>query len=286
MKLIAVLISMFLWSCIESTKPNAPKIETGKTEEAPQNKSPALIGGRPADPADWPASVYARMNGSACSATVVGENTLLIASHCVEHGARAEFSIGATNYSSKCSRSPLYRRGVDHDLALCKTDKNVQGIKYENVNQDPSLVKVGTEVLLTGYGCIRAGGGGGNDGVYRIGEAKIMGLPSGNDYDYYAKGGAALCYGDSGGSAYLYLDSAKTKRIVVSTNSKGDIRVKSWITSTSTEASISFIKAWAEENQTLICGVHSEAKGCRGAEEQPLPSPTPACPQPKESTNG
>lgn len=279
MKFLLSFIAILVFtSCNKSADPQVPA--PAKLEEV---KSPDLIGGRAADPKDWPASVYAHMNGAACSATVVGEYVLIIASHCVEHGATAQFSIGATNYVSKCSRSPLYRRGIDHDLALCKVDKKVEGIPYESVNQDPSKVKVGDEILLTGYGCIRSGGGGGNDGIYRIGEAKVLGLPTGNDYDYSTRGGAALCYGDSGGSAYIYLDAQKTKRTVISTNSKGDIRIKSWITSTSTDASINFIKQWSEENQVLICGVHPEAKGCRNEEATPTPppspSPTPACPK-------
>jgi hypothetical protein len=236
-----------------------------------------LIGGRNADPKDWPASVYASMNGSACSATVVGEQVLFIASHCVSHGGKASFSVGPNRYTSTCARSPKYRRGIDHDLALCKVEKKVEGTEYEVVNIDGSLVKVGSEVLLTGYGCIRKGGGGGNDGIYRIGEAKVTRLPNGtNNWDYVTQGKAALCYGDSGGSAYVYLDSQKTKRVMISVNSKGDISTTSYITSTSTTDSVEFMKQWSQENNVEICGLHAGAKGCRDeVEPKPEPSPDP-----------
>lgn len=247
----------------------------GKSEA----ESPALIGGRPADPKDWPASVYAHMGSAACTATVVGSQVLLIASHCVDHGGTASFSVGANQYVSKCSRSPLYRQGTDHDVALCKITNPVTGIPFENVNQDPDLLKVGGEILLTGYGCIREGGGGGNDGVYRIGEAKIMQLP--NPYDLVAKGKAALCFGDSGGAAFIFLDEAKTKRVQVTINSKGDIRTTSYLTSVSTKASIDFLEAWSTANSVKICGVHRDAEGCR--DSQP-PSP-PASPMPTPSPN-
>jgi len=267
-----IVLSLFLFAFESCTETKAQQRNTPQVSE----DKPTLIGGTPANPADWPASVYARMGNSACSATVIGEQVLMIASHCVSHGGSASFSVGANSYTSTCSRSPKYRQGIDHDIALCKISKKVEGIKYENINQDNALVKVGDTVLLTGYGCIRPGGGGGNDGVYRIGEAKVFGLPSGNNYDIYTKGRAALCYGDSGGSAYYYLDPAKTKRVVISTNSKGDIREESWITSTSTPASVEFIKTWSDQNSVKICGVHPDATGCRDAAEIPDQSPEPA----------
>lgn len=244
-----------------------------------QEEQPTLIGGREADPKDWPASVYARMGNSACTATVVGERVLIIASHCVAHGGTASFSIGANAYTSTCSRSPLYRQGTDHDLALCKISTPVRGIAFENVNQDASLIQVGREILLTGYGCIHEGGGGGNDGIFRIGEAKIIQLPS--PYDLVAQGKAALCFGDSGGAAYLYTDDAKTRRVQVTTNSKGDIRTTSYLTSTSSQASIDFLKSWSTANSVSICGVSADAVGCRDAVTPPQPSPGGPSPKPE-----
>ncbi len=243
---------------------------------SPQGEGPTLIGGREADPKEWPASVYASMGNAACTATVVGPEVLLIAAHCVDHGGIAKFAIGPNQYSSKCSRSPLYRQGTDHDLALCKIENPVKGIPFENLNQDPDLLKVGNEILLTGYGCIRQGGGGGNDGIYRIGEATITRLP--NPYDLTARGKAALCFGDSGGPAFVYLDAEKTKRVQISVNSKGDIRTTSYLTSVSTKASVDFLTSWSDANQVRICGVHSDVDGCR--DSVPKPQPTP----PQEST--
>lgn len=224
---------------------------------------PTLIGGKPADPKDFPASVVASMNGAVCTATVVGERVLLIASHCVNHNASAKFTVGANQYHSICARSPLYRNGTDHDLALCLTDRSVTGIAFESINIDQNLLKVGDTLQLTGYGCTRQGGGGGNDGVYRIGEAKITRLPSGSSYDIVTQGQSALCFGDSGGPAFKYLDAAKSRRVVVSANSKGNISDTSYLADTSTQASIKFINEWSSQNNVRICGVHADAAGCR-----------------------
>ncbi len=267
LKIITLLSILSLHHC---KKANANP-ESGSTEDK------TLIGGRPADLKDWPASVYAHMGNAACTATIVGEQVLIIASHCVSHGGSASFSIGANSYTSTCSRSPLYRRGVDHDLALCKISRKVENVTFENVNLNPDLVKLGDEILLTGYGCIQKGGGGGNDGIYRIGEAKVTALPK--PYDYYTNGKAALCFGDSGGPAFAYLDAEKKVRVQISVNSKGDINVESLLSSTSTQASIDFIKQWSSDNSVAMCGVHADAKGCRGAVEPPKP-PKPEDPKP------
>src|SRR3989338_2115163 len=132
-----------------------------------------LINGTPADPAQWPVSVYASMSGARCSATLVGPQTLLIASHCVKTGGEAFFSVNGQRVSSRCTRSPLYSHDSTADWALCLVGEPISGVPYENINYDEQRLKVGDSLMLTGYGCIKPGGGGGNDGIFRIGESKI-----------------------------------------------------------------------------------------------------------------
>lgn len=251
-----------------------------------------LINGTVADQRDWPASVYASMGNSRCTSTVVGERVLLIAAHCVSNGGTAKFSAGGAQYTSKCTHAPDYDRAAwqSHkeaiekgqvstaetrnstaDWSLCVTDRVVTGIPYENINQDSSVLKTGEKLLLTGYGCLSpGGGGGGNDGKYRIGEATITGLPSGNSNDITTRGGAALCYGDSGGPAFYIRGQA---RFVVSVNSRGDIKIMSYLPSVSTSVAKAFFTDWSNRNNVQICGMHASAKGCRGAIIVP-PGPT------------
>lgn len=269
MKIALMLVLLAVFSCSKG-KGKDPSGEGYIEPEAPID--PALIGGRPADPKDWQASVYASMSGARCSATIVGPQVLTIASHCVRHGGSASFSVGPNRYTSVCSRSPLYRNGTDHDLALCKIDKPVDGIKFEVINTDESLIEAGKDVLLTGYGCTRPGGGGGNDGVYRIGDAKI--IRGSSPYDFVARGQAALCFGDSGGPAFIYLDAEKTKRVQVSVNSKGDIRTTSYLTSLSTKASKDFLASWMKSNNVKVCGI-DQPDGCRHGESVEPPPPPP-----------
>lgn len=238
---------------------------------------PTLINGQPADPKDWPASMYSSQGNSRCTSTVVGERVLLIAAHCVNNGASARFSVKGETYNAVCTHSPNYRRNTTADWALCLIDKAVPPLPFENVNMKASLLALGDELTLTGYGCVKPGGGGGNDGVYRIGKAFITDLPNGSSNDIVTQKGAALCYGDSGGPAFKVDGSA---RVLVSVNSRGDIRSTSYLVATHTEMAQEFFKAWTEKNNVQICGMHESAQGCRDTvAPKPKPEPKPDEPQ-------
>lgn len=244
---------------------------------AEQAIEPTLIGGTVADPKDWPASMYADMGGARCTATIVGERALLIAAHCVDNGAAANFTLNGTRYTSVCTHSKEYAGNATADYTLCLIDKKVEGIPYEKMNQDANLLKVGDKITLTGFGCIKPGGGGGNDGLYRIGEATITQLPFDRSNDIVTKGSAALCFGDSGGPSFQYLDRDKKDRVVLAINSRGDIRAISYLSALHTAEGKRFLNAWAEKNGQKLCGVHADAVGCRGAKKpEPSPSPSPS----------
>jgi secreted trypsin-like serine protease len=238
---------------------------------------PSLIGGRPADPKDWPASVYISSGGGRCTATVIGPHVLITAAHCVSNGGTATFAVLANRYSAKCTHSKAYSGNSTADYALCKIDKMVEGIPYESVLLDPNVLKVGSEIMLTGYGCVRRGGGGGNDGIYRIGEAKVTKLPSGSNNDIVTdRQSVALCFGDSGGPAFYYLD--KTKRVVISINSRGNIADTSYLSALFTTEGVRFMNAWQQGNDMVgICGLSTGVVGCRNAGGGDLPEPKPGC---------
>lgn len=226
---------------------------------------PTLINGRIANLEDFPASVWTR----GCSATVVGEQVVFIAAHCVTRNTQISFSIGANRYTANCSYSGDYSRNKTADYALCATSKPVVGILYEKINVEPNRFNTGDQLLLTGYGCTRLQGqSGGNDGTYRIGESTIQRLPREPDNDIYTSNGAALCPGDSGGPAF-YIDSRTRERYVTSANSRVDNNLRSYLPATYTAQATSFFKSWTEKTGKKICGYHSDAIGCRGENTPP-----------------
>lgn len=234
-----------------------------------------LIGGREADKKDWPATVYSSQGNSRCTSTVIGKRVVLTAAHCVSNGGTLTFTdLAGKKYTSKCSHSPDYRGNSTADWALCLLTEDAS-MPAEVLNQDASLVKVGDEILLTGYGCVRSGGGGGNDGKLRIGETKIIQMPSGSSNDIVTRPTAALCYGDSGGPSFKVEGEV---RKVLAVNSRGNISTTSYLSSVSTPKAKSFLMKWSSDNSQKICGVHEDAEGCRGVAPGPRPKPLPeAC---------
>jgi hypothetical protein len=230
-----------------------------------------LIGGTEVNGADWPVTVYSSQGNSRCSANVIGPQTLIIAAHCVGNGKSASFTLlDGKVYTSTCTHSPDYASDATADWALCKISNPVTGAAFEYVNTDSTKPKVGDTVRLMGYGCINSSGSGGNDGKLRSGEAKVTDVPNTRSNDIVTKGGAALCYGDSGGPAWL-VDGAK--RYQMSVNSRGDIRTMSYLSALAVAGFKDFATKWATTNSQKICGLHADTEGCRGATppQDPLP---------------
>lgn len=218
---------------------------------------PTLIGGRKAIPGEWPEVVNIR----GCTATIIGPQAVLTAAHCIREGGVVTFvRYGKSVRSGPCEHHDGYGKNKTMDFALCKVPR--QEGPYAVINTDHNYVKVGDEVTLMGYGCVRPGGGGGNDGVLRIGSAKVIRTPTNNNFDIVTKAKSALCYGDSGGPAF------KGQRLI-GVNSRGNINDTSYLSAVHM-ADQSFMKEWAITNGAAICGIN---KDC--GPEKPEPSPDP-----------
>lgn len=273
-----LLFSLLLQACSSvTTNCHSPDNEVGyqgngrpakRTVQHMIHQVDTLVEGTAADPEKWPASVYARMEGAACSATLIGERVLLIASHCVSNEGKLSFTARANNYTARCTHHPDYDKdNFSADWTLCLVDRPVTGVLFESLVEDLKL-KIGDAITLSGYGCIRPGGGGGNDGIFRVGTAIVEGLPYKTNYDIVVHGGAALCFGDSGGSAYVVKGD---KRFVFGVNSRGDIHTTSFLSSVSEKRFKEWARDWAlKSNNVKICGLSEEAFYCRNENLNPL----------------
>lgn len=221
-----------------------------------KRKKPVLINGVLANPVEWPASVWTR----SCSATVVGERSVILAAHCMDDGGSISFQVGPHYYTAKCTHAPGYKNEISDDWAYCLTDRSVVGIKYETVGTSKSAV--GKEVTLTGYGCTDSQGLGGNDGSFRVGVSRVTKNPSVEARSSYLTtyGDGALCYGDSGGGAYSFVAGS---RYLIGINSRGNIEDSSSLSATHHNRHIEFALAWSAKNKTKICGIHKDAVNCR-----------------------
>jgi hypothetical protein len=220
---------------------------------------PLLINGVEVDKAKWPHVVRISSNGASCTATVIGERALITAAHCAADGGTVSFKVGATTVNGKVKHSPLYK-SKDHDIAIAYLDKRVTSFKPASIAALNTQQK-GKRVRLIGYGCIQKGGGGGNDGILRMGMSQIVGF-SGFDLVTRMGGGAALCFGDSGGPVF----DEGNPLLQVAVNSKGNIQDTSYVTRLDVQESHDFLSAWAKETGAGICGL---TQNC--AESQPPP---------------
>jgi len=230
-----------------------------------------LIGGEIQDPKAWPASFTTRQGNSRCTGTMIGPRTLQLAAHCVGNGRTASVTSEGKTYAATCTHSPKYNGDATADYALCLLSSDLSLPHYERVLQE-AKPQVGEKLILAGMGCTIAGGSGGNDGNFRVGESTITRVPRFNN-DIVTSGGAALCYGDSGGS--VFWKDHDGVLWVTGVNSRGDIKTTSYLSATYTRDAKEFYASWSQANSASICGVDPAAKNCRGSD---LPPPRPDLP--------
>lgn len=219
---------------------------------APLISADRIIGGLEVAASDFPDIVRIKMDNAACSAVLVGPRVILTAAHCAGAGQVAKFEMGGKPYSAKLVKSPLYP-GKDHDIAL--------GLLDRATDVEPSTIggkaEKGAELELYGYGCTKQGGGGGNDGTLRFGESEVVDF-AGFDFVAKAEKGAALCFGDSGGPAYVENEDGSWS--VVGVASKGNIIDTSYFARLDNDESRAFLEEFVKANDVEICGVNLECE--------------------------
>lgn len=233
-----------------------------------------IIGGSRSDAAEWPATlVFRGVGATPCTSTIVGDRVILTAAHCVADGARGIVELRGRSIAVACNQHPDYRTvSVEipgwetmaiPDFSLCAADSSLNGVPFERVNRDESLPTLDSTVRLLGFGCNAVGGSDGGFGALYEGDAFVSARPSGQSYFTRTRGGAAVCFGDSGGGAYHRFGAAGGSRTIVGVNSRGNQATLSWLATTGLGGFVSWAESWAAQRQVKICGIHNEATGCR-----------------------
>jgi len=261
-----------------SSLAGASEKESFKPLPEPQGIWATLIGGQIADRTKFPATVLQRAEGGMCSATIIGPRVLISAAHCSDMGETVHFSVHTgESYSAKCSHHPDYKDNETADWNLCLIDREVKGITYETLSMDRTIPKKGSRVMLTGYGCTDEGGQGGIDGELRWGMVTVTRTPKRGDWDIITKGDVALCYGDSGSSAF-YVGAEGDNRWMISVNSRGNIKDTSYLSKTlQNDVFSGWLKGWAASNSVQVCGL-SSLPSCRSNSRAVPPKPEPGKP--------
>ncbi len=233
-----------------------------RAESSADDFSPKLINGDVVPAGELKQLVFFRnqRTGSGCSATVIGDKTILTAAHCGEDGDNVVFSLNGKRFTARIKQSPDFKRGR-HDIAV--------GILSEAVPSDVKPMSVGGRafrgraITVAGFGCTKdASGRLVRDRQLRSGNASIVDI-NGRDILFGGRNSAILCAGDSGGLAFV---KEGGQNRVLAVNSRGNDNF-SINTRVDTDQSRNFLRRVAFDNGVTICGV---TEVCDGA-----PSTTP-----------
>lgn len=146
----------------------------------------------------------------ACTATVIGQRTLLTAAHCVDGKWPVYFNAGGPNprqyVAESATMHPQYQGGNVADLAVIRLTEAVIDIApLRLANLQPRLSEL---VTLVGYGKSSEAG---EYGTKRIAQNKIGRVSAQTFSVYGASGGYGnVCDGDSGGPSLAFRNGIET----------------------------------------------------------------------------
>lgn len=225
---------------------------------------PRLINGTEVDMNQYKEIVQIKVEGASCTATVVGPKAIITAAHCARTGAEAVFNYSGKQYKAIMERSPVFP-GQANDISIGVVNEILPNAKPHTIwSQTPTQ---GLSIVLFGFGCSQPGGGDLADGKLRKGNNKVKDIA-----DFYFSsneaGGAALCFGDSGGPTFIE-EGGKLK--VVGVNSKGNLHDLNQSSRVDIPLSKQFLNQVATSKGIEICGVN---KTCDGGPVDPV---APTC---------
>jgi hypothetical protein len=236
-----------------------------------------VLNAHPAQKGHWPAT-FTFEGEKNCTATAVGRWVLLTAAHCVQPGQQFVLFAKERTIDVECDQHRDYPTNVSADFSLCLLDSplpsSIPG-KFERIGMTADLVRPKNRLLLLGYGCTSNVGEKDFGNLYQE-FAAIVALslvPSVIGPMYIqTEGGAAVCFGDSGGGAY-WVESEQQitgRRLLVGVNSRGNINKVSLISSTTTQPFIEWADSWLKaarksrnNNDIAICGFPGPEDHCR-----------------------
>jgi secreted trypsin-like serine protease len=247
---------------------------------------PQILRGTPAKKKDWPATLIFQSRVQkpdlSCTATIVGEQVVITAAHCVKVKERKVILLENTLRDLTCEIHQDYTGancshatnkielvGCTADIAVCHTENNkkIPTTRAERVDiHFPSMAK-DAELTLVGYGCVTVGGSVTSNP--QVGNAKVTFVPAHDqppdlsdpleDFVHTSPDEAVLCNGDSGGG--IYDSKTPETRQLKALGARANLSSGSYLVDLSHDRISSFIRK-AKSNFD-ICGIDSDSTICR-----------------------
>lgn len=214
-----------------------------------------LIGGRLARDGELPFSVFLRIGNSLCTGSLVGQETVLTAGHCVEGSRNIEFNFEGIKHNGSCTRHPDFsNQTLNNDFALCKFSPAVTTNVFGDLS--PVSVNSGEQVTLQGFGQNRVG-------TLQVGEARIEDI---NGQDIKVLSSVKLGGGDSGGGLILgQPDLFNGPFQIIGVNSRvQNNQNRSFFNRINLQRSQDFFRDFANNNRVDICGINVNCIGGGG----------------------
>lgn len=223
---LAASVRVFCQEPAQSATPTVAVTFTRPPNVPPQSLE--FAHGKPANPADYPATFVAVIGKSAdgdpqyCTATVVGEHVFLTAAHCIPPSMSVQL-VDAKNTAAEfaCSFANDWV-AKDLDIAVCVTESSLTP-PFESILDDASQVTTNAKVLLAGFGCTF------EDKTAQPGPAPPVlnevwsAFSKVSETQAQLKSGTGACPGDSGSPVFLVLKGNKrTPRVQAGVVSRGN----------------------------------------------------------------
>lgn len=195
--------------------------------------------------------------GAGCTATLIGQRTVLTAAHCVPANS-ATFTLGGqTLHSAQVIAHPSYGGGNSGDVAVVILQQPVQG-----VSPSPIAVggpQVGQSIVLVGFG--KTGENANDYGTKRMGANTVSQV---GPTTFSFQGASNVCNGDSGGPTFVNVGTQQVVYGVHSTKS-------GFCGSGGTDMRVDAYKDWIRQvaNNDVVTADGSSGGGGGGAAPPP-----------------
>ncbi|QTD31302.1 trypsin-like serine protease [Pseudomonas fluorescens] len=220
-----------------------------------------INGVSPANPAKWNSIYLSKKDTQWCTAFAVGPRTVMTAAHCIPKDKTIVLKRpGQDDVTATCKTPKSYPSDITSDYAMCASQIDISLGPFETLNTQKKRLKYSTTIILTGYGCRQLENQ--KQKEFSIGKANFVNMADGN-YGVVS-GTATVCFGDSGGPAFIASEEDISNRILIGINSRWmSTEYGSYSLLSLLPTNVDYFFQELSDAGWKICGITPNVKNCR-----------------------